>query len=228
VAGPWTLAASIELHYGDKVLADRGAARDLAASLAEGVARHVADVRRRLPGAIVIVQLDEPALPGVLAAKVPTASGFGMLRAVEESVAATALAGVVAAADAPVVVHCCASDVPYDVIRRAGAVAASLDLSLVDLRSAVSLDALGSALDAGLALWAGVVPGTDAVLSDAAGTVSAVRTLWRRLGFDPARLAEHVVVTPSCGLAGASPAYARAALARCREAARTLVEYPEG
>src|SRR5690348_12103442 len=36
-AGPWTLAASLELRYGDKALADAGAVRDIAAALAEGV-----------------------------------------------------------------------------------------------------------------------------------------------------------------------------------------------
>jgi hypothetical protein len=35
------------------------------------------------------------------------------------------------------------------------------------------------------------------------------------------------VVTPACGLAGASPAHARAALRRCREAGRALREEPD-
>ncbi len=51
--------------------------------------------------------------------------------------------------------------------------------------------------------------------------------LWRRLGFAPERLAGQVVLTPACGLAGASPAYARAALAACRKAAQVLREDPE-
>jgi hypothetical protein len=55
-----------------------------------------------------------------------------------------------------------------------------------------------------------------------------VQTLWRRLGFDPVRLAESVVVTPACGLAGASPGSARAALRRSREVARALRDDPEG
>jgi hypothetical protein len=49
VAGPWTLAASVEKPRGDKVLSDHGARRELAQALAEGVATHLADVRRRLP-----------------------------------------------------------------------------------------------------------------------------------------------------------------------------------
>ena len=50
VAGPWTLAATVEKPRGDKVLSDHGARRDLAQALAEGLAGHVADVRRRVPG----------------------------------------------------------------------------------------------------------------------------------------------------------------------------------
>ena len=48
VAGPWTLAATVERPRGDKVLADFGARRELAQALAEGLTSHVADVRRRL------------------------------------------------------------------------------------------------------------------------------------------------------------------------------------
>jgi hypothetical protein len=48
--------------------------------------------------------------------------------------------------------------------------------------------------------------------------------MWRRLGLPAEQLAATVVVTPSCGLAGASPGHAQAALARCREAARELVD----
>ena len=76
-------------------------------------------------------------------------------------------------------------------------------------------------------LFAGVVPSTDAPLSDPAGSVMGVRTLWRRLGLNPGTLTESVVITPSCGLAGASPAYARAALAHCVRAARSLADNPE-
>jgi len=48
VAGPWTLAATVEKPRGDKVLSDVGARRELAQALAEGLGDHVADARRRL------------------------------------------------------------------------------------------------------------------------------------------------------------------------------------
>jgi methionine synthase II (cobalamin-independent) len=224
VCGPWTLAASIELRHGDRALADPGAVRDLAASLAEGVAVHVADVQRRIPGARILLQLDEPGLPAVLAGRIPTASGFDRLRAVEAPVAEEALREVMAASGAYPIVHCCAHDVPYGLLRGAGAEAISVDAGLIPKRSD---DAIGETIDAGVGLLLGVVPGTDVTLPPIAATARPVRELWGRLGFPAARLAEQVVLTPSCGLAGASPAYVRAALKRVREAATMLSEAPE-
>lgn len=229
VCGPWTLAATIELGYGDRALKDPGAVRDLTASLAEGVAGHVAEVRRRVPGAAILLQLDEPALPGVLAGTVPTASGFGRLAAVEEQTAEEVLHQVIALVkdDADAVVHCCAPNVPYALLRRAGTTAISVDLGLIP-RSGVGHEAVGETIDEGVGLFLGVVPGTDTHLPpDLKVTAEPVRDLWRRLGFPPERLAEQVVLTPACGLAGASPSYVRAALARCREAARMLSEAPD-
>ena len=51
--------------------------------------------------------------------------------------------------------------------------------------------------------------------------------LWRRLGLPLATCADQAVVTPACGLAGASQDQARAALTRCREAAGMLAELIE-
>jgi hypothetical protein len=47
------------------------------------------------------------------------------------------------------------------------------------------------------------------------------------MGLPAAKLADQVVITPACGLAGASPAGARAALASCREAAMIMPELVE-
>jgi hypothetical protein len=49
-----------------------------------------------------------------------------------------------------------------------------------------------------------------------------VTAWWRELGFPAETLPAAVTLTPSCGLAGATPAYARAAMAHVREAARYL------
>jgi hypothetical protein len=73
--------------------------------------------------------------------------------------------------------------------------------------------------------------------SPATAAAVTVTELWRRMGWPVARppgaaslaasVADQVVITPACGLAGAPPEYARAALASCREAARMLPELIE-
>jgi hypothetical protein len=221
-AGPWTLAAEIDLPIGGRMLRDPGAVRDLTASLAEGLARHVTKVRSRVPGASVILQLDEPSLPSVLAGRVPTESGFSVLPAVETATATEHLREVVDAAGAPVVVHCCAPGVPVGLIRNAGAAAVALDLALV-----ADLDELGEALDGGLGLLAGAVPTAGPATAQppkSAEVADRVRELWNRLGFPMSTVATQVVVTPACGLAGVTPDYARAALSACREAGQRLSE----
>ncbi|MFQ6144075.1 methionine synthase [Streptomyces seoulensis] len=223
--GPWTLAANLELRNGEAALSDPGACRDLAASLAEGLRPHLAEVRRRVPGAQVVLQLDEPSLTAVLRGQVRTASGYRTHRAVDRQVVEATLRDVVGVhAEGPVVVHSCAPDVPFALLRRAGAAGVSFDFSLVTERDD---EALGEAVEGGTRLFAGVVPATDGPLSDPAGSVMGVRTLWRRLGLRPGLLADAVTVTPACGLAGASPAYARQALAHCVRAARSLADNPE-
>ncbi|MEY2230661.1 MULTISPECIES: methionine synthase [Streptomyces] len=222
--GPWTLAAALELHGGEAMLQDPGACRDLAGSLAEGLREHLADVRKRIPGAQVVLQLDEPSLTAVLLGRVRSASGYRTYRAVDRQVVEGALRDLFAVHDGEVVVHSCAPEVPFALLRRAGATGVSFDFSLLTERED---DAIGEAVEGGTKLFAGVVPGTDAPLSDPGGSVMGVRKLWRRLGLAPGTLAESVVVTPSCGLAGASPAYARAVQAHCVRAARSLADNPE-
>lgn len=210
-AGPWTLAASLDLPIGGRILRDHGAVRDLAASLAEGLAAHVAEVAARLPGAQVLLQIDEPSLPAVLAGQVPTESGWQTLRAVAVPTVTSGLSTVVESAGVPAIAHCCAPGVPLDLLRDAGFVAISLDLELLG-----DLDPVGELLDAGMGLFAGrAEPGAE-----------PVRRLWRELGFPPERLPAQVVLTPACGLAGATPERARAVISACREAARQLADEP--
>ncbi|MCE7552580.1 methionine synthase [Streptomyces thermodiastaticus] len=223
--GPWTLAAQLELKNGEAALSDPGACRDLAASLAEGLRLHLAEVARRVPGARIVLQLDEPSLTAVLRGRVPTASGYRTHRAVDRQIVEAGLREVMAAHDGgPVVVHSCAPGVPFALLRRAGAAGISFDFSMLTERDD---EAIGEAVEGGTRLLAGVVAGTDRPLSDPAGSVMGVRTLWRRLGLQPGLLAQAVTVAPACGLAGASPAYARRALAHCVRAAKSLADDPE-
>ncbi|KRB77133.1 methionine synthase [Nocardioides sp. Root190] len=222
VTGPWTLAATVERPRGDKLLADHGARRELAQALAVAVGEHLADVRRRLPKASeLVLQLDEPALPAVLAAKIPTASGFGRHRTIHPPEASEALGWVLAAAagaGATSWVHCCADDVPIELIRGAGAGGVMLDVGLLD---ASANDAAAEALEAGTTIALGVVPTSGELPGDAAVVERVLRWL-DMIGLDPEVVGERLVVTPACGLAGATPATARRATELVRSVARSL------
>lgn len=220
IAGPWTLAAGLELPNGHAVVTDRGAVRDLVESLTDGVANHLADIGRRVPPAALVLQLDEPSLPTVLAGRVPTASGYGVVRAIEAQVAEQALADVLgAAAPGRRVVHSCAPDVPIALLRSAGADAISLDATL--LRRA-DYDALGETVDAGVSLWLGVMDPT--ARPDRAAARARLDALWGELGFAAGDLAACVVPTPTCGLAGTPTAYLRPLLAALRDLGRSLAD----
>lgn len=220
--GPWSLLAAVELNRGELSVSDPGARRDVVASLAEGLALHVADVRRLVPGADVVVHLEEPSLAAVLAGRLPTQSGYGSLRAVDQAQVREGLRTVFAAvrgAGAEPVVRLEAEDAPWSVLREAGAAGLALDVR--GLGSA-GWESVAAAVEDGLSLWAGVLP-VGAALPTVAELVDAVRVPWRRIGLDATGMGE-VVLTPTAGLAGTDPAALRALLGRLREAARALLE----
>jgi methionine synthase II (cobalamin-independent) len=220
VAGPWTLASMVEKPRGDKVLSDFGARRDLAQALAEGVRVHLADVQRRVPRAELVLQVDEPALPSVLAGQVPTASGFSRHRSVKPAQAADALEQVLGAAgDVTTVVHCCAGDVPIALLRRAGAAGVSVDLAVL---VAGDYEELATALDEGAHVFLGVVPSTGEEPPSTGPTLERALRLLDMLGFDPDEVSGQLTLTPACGLAAASSAYAKGALGAVRAAAAEL------
>jgi methionine synthase II (cobalamin-independent) len=243
LAGPWTLAATIEqLHSLNSALADPGLVADLTSSLAEGVAAHVAEVAKRVPQAVLLVQLDEPALPAVMHGGVPTPSGLGRVRVVDEEILRDRLREVLDATRAYTVVHCCAAGYPFGIITEAGANAVSFDLALL---TAADHDRLAEIAEAGTGLLVGAVSATrdpelgsrnadnrpdgrarrnERVRLTPTDTAKSIGELWHRMSQPPASCAEQVVVTPACGLAGASPDRARAVLRWCRETAEILPE----
>jgi methionine synthase II (cobalamin-independent) len=221
VAGPWTLAATLEQPRSlEAALADPGLVADLAGSLAEGVAAHVAEVAKRLPGATLAVQIDEPALPAVINGAVPTASGYGRLRVPDEEILRARLGQVIAAAGRESIVHCCSHEYPFGIIMGLGVRALSLDLS--QLRTP-DYDRLAAAAEAGLGFLFGLDFSERIGLTPRAAADS-IAEVWRRMAQPPARCAEQVVITPACGLAGSSPQGARRTLKLVAEAARILPE----
>lgn len=225
VAGPWTLAASVRLGRGERATTDSGARRDVVASLAEGVREHLADLARLVPGARLVLQLDEPSLGAVLDGRLRRSSGFGHLEPVPADEVEAGLRAVVEAAREAgavhVVVHAGADEAPLAVLRRSGADGLSLDLAGL---GPAGWESVAVAVEEGRRLWAGL----DVAHPRAGGAsveelVEAVRGPWRRLGLPLADLAD-VVLTPAFGLAGSTPADARASLRRLREAADALGE----
>ena len=82
LAGPFTLAAEIEMANGHRMITDPGALRDLTDALLEVSEGHRRDVEKRF-GASVL-QLDEPRLPEVVAGTLKGATDFETIRAIPE------------------------------------------------------------------------------------------------------------------------------------------------
>ena len=206
VAGPWTLAASVERPTGDKVLADHGARREIGQALLEGVQRLGAELARRLPGTAVEWQLDEPALVAVREAGIPTASGFSRHRRVEDTDLRDGLAPF---ADA--ILHCCAGGRWLDVAARAGFRTAYVDAAVADV------DALGDWLDQGRSLVLGVVDTASGERQPADRLVDNARLVTREVGVSDA-----LILGTACGLAGWAQADVTWQLDQLRRAAELL------
>ncbi|UGU31596.1 methionine synthase [Mycolicibacterium smegmatis] len=223
--GPVTLAAHLELPGGHRAITDPGALRDLGASLAEGVAAHRAEVARRLE-TTVVVQFDEPSLPAALQGRLSGVTSLTPVHPVDEPLAMSLLDACVAQADTEVAVHSCAADLPWKALLRSDIHAISVDVSTL---TAADLDGVGEFVDAGRTVLLGVVP-TSApdrrpAVEEIAKSVVAVTD---RLGFAREVLRERIGVTPACGLAGATPEWARTAIELAQKAADGFAQDPEG
>ena len=154
--GPITLAAGLELANGHRAITDSGALRDLAASLAEGVAAHRAALARRLDTPVV-VQFDEPSLPAALGGQLTGVTALSPVAALDEAVAGALLDTCVAAAGADVVLHSCAPDLPWDLLQRSTISAVSVDAGTL---RAADLDGIAAFVESGRTVMLGVVPAT--------------------------------------------------------------------
>lgn len=227
VAGPVTAAATVDLARGERVLSDPGALRDVADSLAAGLADHLAAVVRAVPGAQPRVLLHEPLLAAAVEAKVPTFSGRATLRAVPVQVAgeriATVVAGARAAGAAGVAVHTGTSLVGLAAVKAAGADAVAVQVPGID---ATGWEQLAGAVEAGTALWAQLapVPRAAGARADVAAYAEQLLRPWSRVGLRVADLDRVVLVAGG----GSEPAAARTALADTVQAARVVAERAAG
>ncbi len=224
LCGPWTLAANIELRTGDRALHDPGACSDLTDALVELTGSHVRDLARRLPNASIVVQVDEPSLSAVLTGTVSRQSGWGRLAPVQDATVVKSLGAITEAiksAGGRSVIHCCADNVPFDALRRIGADGFCVDPRRV---SDADIDALGLAFEAEMVLMIGIVPASDASLSEVTASVDQVRNLSHRIGFDIGKFVEQILLSPTCGMAAASPGYVRSATKHLHSVSSALTQ----
>jgi methionine synthase II (cobalamin-independent) len=222
--GPITLTAELELSNGHRAITDPGAIKDITASLAEGVAAHRASVSRRLQTP-VMVQFDEPLLPAAIAGHLAGVTAFSPVAAIEETLATSMLDTCVAAVGAEVSVHCCGSSLPWNVLQQSNISAVAVDVGTLQ---AADLEAIAEFVDAGRVVVLGVVssstPTQRPVVEEVAEAVVAVTD---RLGFARSALRDRIGVTPACGLAAATPQWARAAIGLARQAAEAFAADPD-
>ncbi|MGK2879704.1 MAG: methionine synthase [Mycobacterium sp.] len=224
IVGPVTLAAQLELPNGHRAITDPGALRDLAGSLAEGVARQRAQLRRRL-GCEVVVQFDEPSLPAALAGRLAGVSYLNTVHPVDAPVATRLLDDCVADVGADVLVHCCASGLPWELFRRSTISAVAVDASTL---TPADLDGMGEFIESGRTVVLGVVPTTAPAPPPAVRQIAqAAAAVTDRLGFSRTVLGERIGVSPACGLAGTDAEWARDALELVQKTADGLCDDPE-
>lgn len=177
VLGPWSLAASIELSDGHRVLTDRGAFAELADALRHGLRAHAQDVASRFHGEVV-VQLDEPLLADVIAGRIPGTTDFDTIPAVPDEVALELLQSF---------------EADYLHAPPLWSVAPAAATFLTDLRGLDTprhLDGLGEHLNAGHRIGLGI-EGSDA----RAEAIELARHL-DRIGMPRELLVDHVDVYP--------------------------------
>lgn len=221
--GPITLAAELEMSNGHRAITDPGAFHDIAASLAEGVAAHRASVSRRLD-APVVVQFDEPLLPAAIAGHLSGVTTLSPVAAIEESAAVTVLDVCATAAGAAVAVHSCASAIPWKVLQRSSIDAISVDAGILQ---AGDLDAIGEFVESGRVVMLGAVPSSAPTRRPAVEQIAtSVVSITDRIGFNRSVLRDRIGIVPACGLAGATPEWARTAIGLARRVAEGFADDP--
>ena len=212
IVGPWTFAASVFTASGSRILRDQGFVADVTAAMEQALSSHVAELRRRVPGATWWIQVDEPSVSAVIDGAIPNSSGLGRIAPVDIQVVSSHVSAIVAAihqSGAKAAIHTCAPRPAWQVLLKSRADAVSFDVSL---HQQVHDEHVGELMDQGRQAWLGLVPTMPVPAAADAGN-KAMDELRRRIGFDAQSWAEHVVVTPACGLGASDPVWTRAALA---------------
>lgn len=214
--GPITLAGSLELRSGASALTDASARADIAQSLSDSLATELSRLKRLLPQASWVVQIDEPLLPAAINGRVPTASGLRHLEALPADTAAELCAPVVQAiteAEAKPAVHCCAAAPPIAWFAETGFATIGLDLELLGQKE---WEAMGWATASGTTFAWGIEP---TVMEQARQPWEQ----WQSIGVRVGAAADFWVCSP-CGLALATPSGSKQALRATVQQANWLTD----
>lgn len=223
VPGPVTLAAHLELPGGHRAITDAGAVRDLTSSLAEGVAVHRAHVARRLETPVV-VQFDEPSLPAALAGRLTGVTSLSPVHPIDEAVVGGLIDECVGRVGEGVALHSCAAELPWKLLQRSTVDAISVDVHTL---TAADLDGIGEFVESGRTILLGAVPAAAPSSRPSVEQIAAnVAGVTDRLGFARSVLQDRIGVTPACGLAAATPGWARTAIELAQGAADILASDP--
>lgn len=219
--GPVTLAAHLELPGGHRAITDAGAVRDLTRSLAEGVAALRTQLMRRL-ATTVVVQLDEPTLPAAQAGRLTGVTSLSPVRPLDDVVITELFDECINVIGGDVAVHSCAAGLPWKLLKRSQIAAVSVDVHTL---TAADLDGVGEFIESGRTVLLGAVPTVQGPAS-AVQIAATVAKVTDRLGFGRTVLRDRIGVTPSCGLASATAAWARTAIELAQGAADAFAEDP--
>jgi methionine synthase II (cobalamin-independent) len=120
-------------------------------------------------------------------------------------------------------VHSCATALPWKVLQRSNISAVSVDAGTL---GAADLDAIAEFVESGRVVVLGVVSSSTPTRLPAVEEVAAaVVAITDRLGFSRSVLRDRIGITPACGLAAATPQWARTAIGLARRAAEAYVEH---
>ena len=125
-----------------------------------------------------------------------------------------------------VALHSCASGLPWKLLQRSMISAVSVD---VETLTAADLDGIGEFVDSGRTVLLGAVPARPAGPKPSPQQIAAsVAGITDRLGFARAVLRDRIGISPACGLAAATAAWARAAIELAQKAVDGMAEDPDG
>lgn len=219
--GPLSLAASLHLPMGERAISDQGARREIAQSLGTGLGEYLRAVHGAVPGARIVLQVNEPEAGRILAGTIPTVSGYRRIRAVPRSEVRASWQEFIEAARTAGANETVLA-VPKTAFSNAlesGAEGVSVSLEKTD---SSDWELFAAAIEADRQLWLGI----DTILDSQLSTRQRAEALWRSwrtIGL-PATALSQLRLTEATELTALSPTVAKSVLGRLVDLSDALGE----